>query len=129
MPPRNCGEPPCTHRLHSSLLLDTHRAQVPQSSDYFYQDSPLSPTNQLIPHRAALQQLFIGRGSHLQLHQLYQSASSSVLIDFWDFSLSQSVHTSPWHRVIHRNFIFDIHMHIYSPYMHIKYLVILTCSF
>ena len=40
-----------------------------------------------------------------------------------------SMHISPWHRVRHRNFIFDIHMHICPPYMHIKYLVILTCSF
>ena len=35
----------------------------------------------------------------------------------------------PWHRVRHRNFIFDIHMHVYPPFMHIKYLMILTCSF
>ena len=35
----------------------------------------------------------------------------------------------PWHRVRHRNFIFGIHVHIYPPCMHIKYLVILTCSF
>ena len=27
-------------------------------------------------------------------------------------SASVSVHTSPWHRVRHRNFIFGIHMHI-----------------
>ena len=40
-----------------------------------------------------------------------------------------SVHTSPCHRVRHRNFIFDIHMHMCPPYMHIRYLVILTCSF
>ena len=40
-----------------------------------------------------------------------------------------SVHTSPWHRVRKRNFIFGIHMPICSPYTHIKYLVILTCSF
>ena len=37
-----------------------------------------------------------------------------------------SVNTSPWHRVRHRNFIFGTHMHICPPYMHIKYLVILT---
>ena len=42
---------------------------------------------------------------------------------------SSSVHTSPWHRVRHRNFIFGIHIHIYPPYMHIKCLVILACSF
>ena len=40
-----------------------------------------------------------------------------------------SVHTSPCHRVRHRNFIFGTHMHICPPYMHIKYLVILTYSF
>ena len=39
------------------------------------------------------------------------------------------VHTSPWHKFRHRNFIFSIHMHICPPYVHIKYLVILTCSF
>ena len=44
-------------------------------------------------------------------------------------SLASSVHTSPWHKVRHRNFIFDIHMHMYTPCMHIKYLMILTCSF
>ena len=32
-------------------------------------------------------------------------------------------------RVRHRNFIFCIHMHICPLYVHIKYLVILTCSF
>ena len=44
-------------------------------------------------------------------------------------SLALSVHTSPCHRVRHRNFIFGIHMHICPPYVHIKYVVILTCSF
>ena len=38
------------------------------------------------------------------------------------------VHTSPWHRVRHRNFTFGVHMHICPLYKHIKYLVILTCS-
>ena len=33
------------------------------------------------------------------------------------------------HRVRCRNFILGIHMHICPPYMHIKYLVILTCRF
>ena len=41
-------------------------------------------------------------------------------------SSSSSVHTSPCHRVRHRNFIFGTHMHICPPHMHIKYLVILT---
>ena len=35
----------------------------------------------------------------------------------------------PWYRVRHKNFIFGTNMHICPPYMHIKYLVILTCSF
>ena len=41
-------------------------------------------------------------------------------------ALALSVHTSPWHRVRHRNFIFGIHMHICPPCMHIKHFVILT---
>ena len=40
-----------------------------------------------------------------------------------------SVHTSPWYMGRHRNFILGTHMHICPPYMHIKYLMILTCSF
>ena len=42
---------------------------------------------------------------------------------------SLSVHTSPWHMVRHRNFILGTHVQICPPYMHIKYLMILTCSF
>ena len=44
-------------------------------------------------------------------------------------TLASAVHTSPWHMVRHRNFIFGIHKHICPPYIHIKYLMILTCSF
>ena len=44
-------------------------------------------------------------------------------------SVLASVHTFPWHRVRHRNFLFGIHMHICPQYMHIKYLVVLTCIF
>ena len=51
----------------------------------------------------------------------HHPASASVLV--------LSVHTSPWHMVTHRSFIFGTPMHIYSPYMHIKYLAILTGSF
>ena len=40
-----------------------------------------------------------------------------------------SVHTSPWHRVRHGNLIFGIYVHTCPPCMHIKYFVILTCSF
>ena len=37
--------------------------------------------------------------------------------------------TPPWHMVRHRNFIFGINIHICPPYMHIKYLMNLMCSF
>ena len=37
-----------------------------------------------------------------------------------------SVHTSPCHRVRHRNFICGMQMHIGPPFMYIKYLVIFT---
>ena len=37
--------------------------------------------------------------------------------------------TPPQHMVRHRNFIFGIHMHICPLYVHIEYLMILTCSF
>ena len=40
-----------------------------------------------------------------------------------------SVHTSPWHRVRHRNLVFGVNMYTCPWYMHIKYLVILTYSF
>ena len=36
---------------------------------------------------------------------------------------------SPWHRLKDRNFIFNVYVHIYPPYMNIKYLVILTGNF
>ena len=37
--------------------------------------------------------------------------------------------TPPCHRIRHRNIIFDIPMQICPPYVHIKYLIILTFSF
>ena len=40
-----------------------------------------------------------------------------------------SVHSPPSHRIQDRNFIFNMNMHMCPQYMHIKYLVILTCSF
>ena len=55
--------------------------------------------------------------------------SSLVLVSLASALALSSVHTSPWHRIRHRNFIFGIHIHTSPPYMHIKYLVILTCSF
>ena len=42
---------------------------------------------------------------------------------------SASVHSPPCHRIQDRNFIFSMNMHMCPQYMHIKYLVILTCSF
>ena len=42
-------------------------------------------------------------------------------------SLASFVHTS--HRIKHTNFIFRTHLYLCPPHMHIKYLVILTCSF
>ena len=39
-----------------------------------------------------------------------------------------SVYTSPCHRFTHKSIIFGRHMHLCPSYMHIKYLVILTCS-
>ena len=42
---------------------------------------------------------------------------------------SASVHRPPSHRIQDRNFIFSMNMHMCPQYMHIKYLVILTCSF
>ena len=64
-----------------------------------------------------IQSCYVSRRWHRHRHH---PASASVLA---------SVHTSPWYRVIHRNFIFGIPMHMCPPYMHIKYLVILMCSF
>ena len=73
-----CGEPPRTHSLHSSSRLDTHKATKVQT------------------HKKASQSSFMAgiyrQWSCLQLCQLCQSASSSVLTLFWDFSLS---HSSP----------------------------------
>ena len=40
-----------------------------------------------------------------------------------------SVHSPPSHMIQDRNFIFSMNMHMCPQYMHIKYLVILTCSF
>ena len=50
VPHHYCGEPPCTHSLHSSSQLDTHKVLVHQKSKH---KSP----------RAALWQAFIGSGA------------------------------------------------------------------
>ena len=43
--------------------------------------------------------------------------------------LASSVHTSPSHRFKYRSFLFGTDMHLCSPHILIKYLVILACSF
>ena len=61
-------------------------------------------------------------------HLVYQPKSliQSCFVCHWHqhwhhrASLSMSVHTSPSHRVRHRNFLFGVPMHICPPYMHIK---------
>ena len=79
VPHHYCGEPPCTHSLHSSSQLDTHKVPVHQKSK----------------HKSPQSSFMAGiyrQWSCLQLCQVCQSASSSVLTLFWDFSLS---HSSP----------------------------------
>ena len=44
-------------------------------------------------------------------------------------ALWASVHSPPSNRIQDRNFIFSMNMHMCPQYMHIKYLVILTCIF
>ena len=72
-------------------------------------------------------------------HLVYQSKSliqsCFVCCHHWHCPASSlvsslsSVHTSPWHMVRHRNFILGTLMYICPPYMHIRYLMVLTCSF
>ena len=59
----------------SSFQSSTGHTQRHKSSS----TSELREQQSMHHHRAVLWQLFIGRGSCLQLHQLHQSASSSVL--------------------------------------------------
>ena len=72
---------------------------------------------------------------HFLAHLVYQPKnliqSCFVHCHHWHHpaSASLSVHTSPWHMVRHRNFILGTHMHICPPYVHIKYLMILTYGF
>ena len=70
----------------------------------------------------------------LLAHLVYQPKSliqsCFVRCASWVLALALvlSVHTSPWHRVdIETSYL--VHKCTYVPYMHIKYLVILTCSF
>ena len=44
-------------------------------------------------------------------------------------ALASSVHTSPSYRIKHRSFIFGTNVQLYPSYMHVKYLIIVTCSF
>ena len=79
VPHHYCGEPPRTHSLHSSSQLDTHKVLVNQKSK----------------HKSPQSSFMAGtyrKWSCLQLCQVRQSASSSLLTLYWDFSLS---HSSP----------------------------------
>ena len=83
VPHHYCGEPPCTHSLHSSSQLDTHKVLVHQKSKH------KSPT-----HTKAQSSFMAGiyrQWSCLQLCQVCQSASSSLLTLF---GISAS-HTPP----------------------------------
>ena len=60
---------------------------------------------------------------HWRQHHLASASAASAL------AASTSVHSPPSHRIQDRNFIFSMNMHMYPQYMHVKYLVILTCSF
>ena len=56
--------------------------------------------------------------------------------DFWlvwpesyaTLALLVSLHTSPRHKIKHRNFTFGADVHLYPLYMTIKYVIILTYS-
>ena len=77
-----------------SLLVPTVYGPAPY---WTHKDTrPLTPklkhlrAQNTTTQQATLQQIFICRGSCLHLCQLYQLASSSVLMSFRDFSLSQA---------------------------------------
>ena len=57
-----------------------------------------------------------------------QRAYTTMLCPLLSVSLS-CVYSPPSHIVRHRNLIFGVNMYTCPEYMHIKYLVILTCSF
>ena len=92
VPHHYCGEPPRTHSLHSSSQLDTHKATQALTHKSLFTRAQ-QPENSNTPES---QSSFIAaiyrQWSCLQLCQVCQSASSSVLTLFWDFSLS---HSSP----------------------------------
>ena len=69
--------------------------------------------------------------AHLVFYQMSLcNHDLSVVHSYRPVSVSlASVHSPPSHRIQDRNFIFSMNMHMCPQYMHIKYLVILTCSF
>ena len=89
VPHHYCGEPPRTHSLHSSSQLDAHKdtkasnTQKAYSQELKHQRARNTPESQSSFIAAIYRQW-----SRLQLCQLCQSASCSVLTLFWDFSLS-----------------------------------------
>ena len=89
VPHHYCGEPPCTHSLHSSSQLDTHKVLVHRKSKH---KSP----------RAALWQAFIGSGAaysfaksanQLQaLYLLYIGISASHSSNICNFVSRKNLH-------------------------------------
>ena len=83
VPGHYCGEPPRTHSLHSSSQLDTHKVLVHRKSKH------KSPQSSFMAG-------FYRQWSCLQLCQVCQSASSSLLTLYWDFSLSHIPKRAKW---------------------------------
>ena len=84
VPHHYCEEPPRTHSLYSSSQLDTHKVLVHRKSKH---KSPHSQKPQ-----SSFMAGFYRQWSCLHLCQVCQSALSSLLTLYWDFSLS---HSSP----------------------------------
>ena len=70
VPHHYCGEPPCTHSLHSSSQLDTHKVPVHRKSKHKSPHCGEPPHTHSLPlcfqhknPRAALWQVFIGSGA------------------------------------------------------------------
>ena len=92
VPHHYCGEPPRTHSLHSSSQLDTHKVtQVLTQKPYHksLNTRAQAPELQKPESQSSFMAGIYSQWSCLQLCQVCQSASSSVLTLFWDFSLSQ----------------------------------------
>ena len=90
VPHHYCGEPPCTHSLHSSSRLDTHKVTQVLTQKLYHKS--LNTRAQTQESQSSFIAGIYRQWSGLQLCQVCQSASSSVLTLYWDFSLS---HSSP----------------------------------